>query len=146
MSKLAVMPKNKEARPLEDWYQIMGIDELPEELSVADREMFNYSVDYYTKETYADAYQGFSTLATKGCAASQYFLGVMYLKGYGVLQDFVQSHVWFNIAASKGYRKARSYLEKLTNQMSPDQIAEAQKKARELLESIDDDLNHSKID
>ncbi len=146
MAKLSVMPKNGESTPLEDWYQVMGIDEFGQELGKADREIFNYSVEYYTKETYSNAYKGFSELAGKGCAASQYFLGVMYLKGHGVLQDFVQSHVWFNIAASKGYRKARSHLKKLTKKMAADQVAEAQKQAREWVESMDDDVTHSAID
>ncbi len=146
MTKLSVMPKNGGNAPLEDWYQVMGIDEFDQELGKADRVIFNYSVEYYTKETYTNAYKGFSELADKGCVASQYFLGVMYLKGYGVLQDFIQSHVWFNIAASKGYRKARSHLEKLTRKMSADQVTEAQKQAREWIEAMDDDITHSVTD
>ena len=110
MAKLSIMQKSGNTSPPEDWYQVMGLDELDQELDTADREIFNYSVDYYTKENYADACNGFRELANKGCAASQFFLGVMYLKGYGALQDFVESHIWFNIAASKGYGKARSHL------------------------------------
>ena len=146
MAKLSVMTNNKEASSPGDWYQVMGMDELDQELGTADREIFNYSVDYYTREIYASAYKGFCELAGKNCAASQYFLGVMYLKGYGVLQDFVQAHIWFNIAASKGYGKARSHLDKLTKRMSPDQIAEAQKLARERVESMNDEVSHSVID
>jgi TPR repeat protein len=70
----------------------------------------------------------------------------MYLKGYGVLQDFVQSHVWFNISGSKGYGKARSHLEKLTKIMSADQVAEAQKKAKAWVESIETDPSRSVIE
>ncbi len=146
MAKLSIMPKNGKDAPLHDWYQVMGINEFDQELGKADREIFNYSVENYTQETYSSAYKGFSELAGKGCAASQYFLGVMHLKGYGVLQDFIRSHVWFNISASKGYTKARTHLEKLTKIMGADQVAEAQKQARKWVESMNNDVTQSAID
>ncbi len=108
MAKLSVMPINGEDTSLEDWYQVMDVDGLNPVLGKADRENFNYSVEHYTKENYDNAYKGFSELANKDCVSSQHFLGVMYLKSYGVLQDFVCAHSWFNIVASKGHKKARS--------------------------------------
>ena len=72
-------------------------------------------------------------LSEKGSSISQYFLGEMYLEGMGVLQDFSLAHMWFNIAASQGHKKARVYRDRLTKKMGADQIAEAQKLARECM-------------
>lgn len=147
MSKVSLVPKkNQKDESQADWYQIMEVDDPDLELSYAERELFNYSFDSYTKESYRDAYRGFKELSELGSSVSQYFLGVMFLKGCGVLQDFEQAHVWFNIASSKGHGKARTHLEKLTKKMSADQIAEAQMEAKEWVESKEDDVSHSIID
>ena len=39
-------------------------------------------------------------LADKGDAGAQGNLGFMYYLGQGVPQDYVQAHVWFNLAAT----------------------------------------------
>ena len=55
----------------------------------------------------------------------------MYTKGQGVLQDDVYTHMWWNIAASNGHAdavKARDIVAKI---MTTEQLAEAQKLARE---------------
>lgn len=128
-----------------DWYEIHRVGEYGIDFNETEREIFNYSFDLYSKESYNDAYQGFYNLAQKGSPVCQYFLGVMYLRGYGALQDFIMSHFWFNLAASKGHRKARNHLGKLTNSMSADQIAEAQRMARDWVKAsraeIDDTIN-----
>ena len=139
------MPEKPEETRYEDWYEVMG-DAPDIKLGKAEREIFNYSVENYTKESYAIAYQGFSELAGKGSTQSQYFLGVMFLKGYGVLQDFVQAHTWFNIAASRGHKKSRAHLDKITAKMSAEQVAEAQKQAREWVETKVDVVDNPQDD
>lgn len=47
--------------------------------------------------------------------------------------DYVTAHKWFNLAAMKGNAAAREYRAELASQMSPAQIAEAQRQAREWL-------------
>ncbi len=67
---------------------------------------------------------------------AQYNLGVMYANGLGVSQDYVQAHVWFNLAASRyppgenrgDVVKGRDDVAK---RMTPAQKSEAQKLARE---------------
>ena len=73
--------------------------------------------------------------ADQGDADSQYNLGFMYNAGEGVPQDFVEAHKWVNLAASratgdtqKQYAEIRGALAK---QMTPAQLAEAQKRAAE---------------
>ena len=78
------------------------------------------------------ALDDFQALAQYGSSWSQYILGGYYLYGSGsTLQDFTLAHMWFNVAASQGHRRAAAVLDVLTKDMSADQIAEAQKLARE---------------
>ncbi len=75
--------------------------------------------------------------AEQGDAKAQLQLGNMYHKGegWGVPQDYIQAHMWFNLAAANRLADvegraslARYNVEEL---MTPAQIAEAQRLARE---------------
>lgn len=66
-------------------------------------------------------------LAEQGNAQAQINLGVMYAKGSGVPQDYVQAYKWLRLASANGDKDADEKLEKLTSQMTPAQIAEAQR-------------------
>ena len=55
----------------------------------------------------------------------------MYAKGQGVPQDYVRAHMWFNIAAAQGDQDAVKNKDRAAALMTPAQIAEAQKLARE---------------
>ena len=71
-------------------------------------------------------------LAEQGIAESQNALGTMYANGTGVTQDNVYAHMWFNIAAISGESKnASKNRDTVAKRMTPAQIAEAQKLARE---------------
>lgn len=47
--------------------------------------------------------------------------------------DLITAHKWFNLAAMQGNLEAREYRAELANEMSPEEIAEAQRQAREYL-------------
>ncbi len=72
----------------------------------------------------------------KAAADAQHNLGVMYGNGQGVPQDYAQAHMWYNLAASKfppgedrdAAVKNRDIVAKM---MTPAQLSEAQKLARE---------------
>ena len=57
-------------------------------------------------------------------------LGMMYCLGRDVPQDYVTAHKWFNLAALKGNEDARLYRRELAQEMTPAQVAEAQRQAR----------------
>tara|TARA_B110000483_G_scaffold235492_1_gene307096 strand:- start:308 stop:688 length:381 start_codon:yes stop_codon:yes gene_type:complete len=65
---------------------------------------------------YKTAMKWYTLAAEQGHAASQYNLGVCYANGqYGVPQDPVYAHMWWNIAASSGHddaKKPRYYCKK----------------------------------
>jgi TPR repeat protein len=69
--------------------------------------------------------------ADQGYAHAQYNLGIMYAKGQGVPQDYVKAHMWFNLSAAQGEQDAAEHRDKVAQRMTPAQIAEAQKLARE---------------
>jgi TPR repeat protein len=86
----------------------------------------------------AEAEKWFHRAADLGDAQSQYNLGLLYAKGETGEPDNVSAHMWFNLAAARfppsntGDRSASvNYRDLVAKKMTPDQIAEAQKRARE---------------
>ncbi len=72
----------------------------------------------------------------RGKANAQFRLGVVYRKGLGVPQDYAPAHMWFDLAASKfspgeDRDKAVKYRDRVAKIMTPAQISEAEKLARE---------------
>ena len=62
---------------------------------------------------------------------AQYQFARMYREGRGVPQDFVLAHMWFNIVAGSGGKLGGLSRDVIARQMTPAQIAEAQRLARE---------------
>ena len=58
-------------------------------------------------------------------------LGLLYASGRSVGLDLVSAHKWFNLAAMKGIDEARRWRAQLSGEMSANQIAEAQRQARD---------------
>jgi uncharacterized protein len=73
----------------------------------------------------------FSQAAEQRDALAFAKLGLMYAQGRGVLQDFIQAHMWYNLSAAHGENKSAEARDALAKRMTPAQIAEAQKLARE---------------
>ena len=60
-------------------------------------------------------------------------LGMQYATGQSVPIDFVTAHKWFNIAALKGSAEAIRLRREIAAEMSEDDIAAAQRAARDWL-------------
>ena len=60
-------------------------------------------------------------------------LGIMYSIGRDVEQNLVSAHKWFNLAAMKGLAGAKEYRQEIAGEMSPREIADAQRQARDWL-------------
>jgi uncharacterized protein len=69
--------------------------------------------------------------ADQGQANAQCFLGLMYFEGRGVPQDYVSAYMWLNLAVGGGIEDAAEYRHALTAKLTPAQVAEAQRLARE---------------
>ncbi|MEX0583492.1 MAG: hypothetical protein WD185_07470 [Sneathiella sp.] len=69
--------------------------------------------------------------ADKGIADDQFRAGLLFSTGDGVSQDLVTAHKWFNLAAMNGIEEARENRAEISLDMSAQEIAKAQKMARE---------------
>ncbi len=78
-------------------------------------------------QDYAEAMKWFRMAAEQGDADAQYSMGSIYY----LRQDFVLAHMWFNLAAARGNANAEEARDLLAKQMTPAQIAEAQRIAKE---------------
>ena len=96
---------------------------------------YNLGVMYDTglgvPQDYAEVIRWYRLAAEQGHATAQYNLGFMYSNGQGVPQDYVSAHMWLNVAAATGDEDARKARENVAANMTREQIAEAQARARE---------------
>ena len=63
-------------------------------------------------------------------------LGLMYEKGLGVKQDYIEAHKWFNLAGMNGNEVGRKNADIVEKKMTPGQIVVAVGLAREWLEKL----------
>lgn len=76
---------------------------------------------------------GIGFAADQGIADSQYLLGLMYASSRGTVEDYVMAHMWFDLAAVGGDAQRIKFSDGFLGSLTPDQIAEAQRLARECL-------------
>ena len=96
---------------------------------------FMYYIGQGVPQDYAEAGRWFRLAAEQGNAGAQVTLGFMHADGQGVPQDIVLAHMWFNIASANGSEKARKIRATIVKEMTREQIADAQARARVCLSS-----------
>jgi uncharacterized protein len=88
----------------------------------------------------AEAAKWISRAADQGLPLAQFVLGGMYVLGQGVPEDAVRAYVWLSLSATQAAqisgatrltRDAQEMRDALARTMTPAQIDEAQKLARE---------------
>ena len=87
-------------------------------------------------QDHAETVKWYRRAAEQGYTKAQYNLGVRYRDGRGVPRDYVQAHMWFSLAASRSPLDEDRDLavqgrDAVAASMTPAQIAEAQRLARE---------------
>lgn len=87
---------------------------------------------------FPEAAKWYRRAAEQGMPDSQVNLGVLYYNGQGVPRNYVLAHMWLSLAASKYPASARKNLDEAVHfkdlvdaKMTPEQVAEAQRLARE---------------
>ncbi len=90
-----------------------------------------YDIGENVPQDYAEAVKWYRLAADQGHVSAQYNLGLMYGRGRGGPQNYVHAHMWSNVAAARGMKNAAKYRDEIAQHMTPTQIAEAQKLARE---------------
>jgi TPR repeat protein/flagellar basal body-associated protein FliL len=79
-----------------------------------------------------EAVKWYRKSAEQGAVKAQYLLGIMYGAGWGVAEDYVASYAWIIVAKANGQKDVEPSLQFLKQRMSKEQIAEAQKLAKEI--------------
>ncbi len=82
----------------------------------------------FTDSEIAEAHEA---VRRQGDCDNLYKLGLIYSTGQGA--DLVQAHMWFNLAAARGSEAAKECRRELSDLMTRDAVAEAQRRAREWL-------------
>jgi TPR repeat protein len=86
------------------------------------------------RQNYSEATRWYRLAAVAGYAAAQNTLGFQYAAGHGVPRNFIRAYMWFDIAFTSGEPLCSRNRDSVARQMTPQQIAEAQKWARECQE------------
>jgi TPR repeat protein len=88
-------------------------------------------------QDFAEGARWYRLAAEQGDAQAQYNLGLAYARGEGVTQNVVDAYMWFNLAAAhfpaNDPRRIAAVKNRdaVANEMTSEQLAEAQKRARE---------------
>jgi hypothetical protein len=94
-----------------------------------------YAKGQAVPQDYAGAVRLFRRAAEQGNTSGQNNLGIMYAKGHGVQQDYILAYMWFALAASAIEGERRDLFvrnrDRAASKMTPAQIAEAERLARE---------------
>jgi len=78
----------------------------------------------------------FQAAADRGHAPAMANLGLLYIRGQGVLQDYVLGHMWLTLASSAGMGWSTAHSAALRQRMTSTQINEAQSRAASRWESL----------
>jgi uncharacterized protein len=95
-----------------------------------------YKQGHGVEQDYGETVKWYRRAAEQGHADVQSNLGTMYANGQGISQDYVEAHKWLNLSASSlppGEDRDRTIINrnKVEMRMTPAQLAEAQRLARE---------------
>jgi uncharacterized protein len=90
-----------------------------------------YDFGYGVPQDYAEALKWYQKAADQGDPTGQSLVAFMYKAGRGVPQDYVGAHMWWNLAAAAGNSYAAKHRDEVAALVTPAQIAESQKLARE---------------
>ncbi len=114
------------------WYRLAALQgDATAQLSLA----LKYDKGEGVAQDYKEAVRWYRLAAKQGLAQAQYNLGVSYAKGQGVLQDYTRAHMWLNIAAVNGDKNSVKGRDTAASQMTPQQVEQAQRMARECMAS-----------
>lgn len=83
-----------------------------------------------TAQDYQEALRWCQLASDQGHGQAMFTIGQHYANGQGVIKDVVQAHQWYNLAAAHGYEAAAKWRDRLAQDMTATQIAQAQFLAR----------------
>jgi len=90
-----------------------------------------YSTGRGVPQDHAAAAHWYELAAEQGNALGQAMLGMAHANGLGVPKDDVLAYKWLNLSKSQGFEQAVEHVDTVAARMTSEQIADAQKLARE---------------
>ena len=99
---------------------------------------YNLCQRYWSSKNFsqeAAAIRWCKKLAEQGFVPAQSSLGAIYFGGQGVPQDYITSHMWYNLAAANGDEDAVKNRDIVAGKMSQADVSEAQRRARVCMSS-----------
>lgn len=127
------MPDFEEAAA---WFEAAAEQDYPDAL-------FNLGLMYFQQETAPfgieltehnlrmAAFEHFSRAGARGHIQAQLYLGHMHADGVGIPRDRVEAYKWYQVAAWQRSSLAASARNRLSEQMTADQLDEARRRARD---------------
>jgi TPR repeat protein len=115
------------------WYRLSAMQAYPE----AQYKLCEFSEQGQgLPQDYQEALRWCGLAANQGHGRAMFMLGRLYHTGHGVQRDVVRAHMWYNLASAYGYEEGKRWRDRLAAgddalQMTPEQVVEAQKLARE---------------
>lgn len=85
----------------------------------------------FERRDYSTALYELEPLAAQGDGRAQYLVGIIYRDGLGVQPDYVTAYAWLHVAAARGQPQAASARDGMSWRLTPSEIDEAQRLARE---------------
>ncbi|HEY7687272.1 MAG TPA: peptidoglycan-binding protein [Dongiaceae bacterium] len=85
----------------------------------------------FQQRNYPAAMAELEPLAAQGDGRAQYLVGIMRRDGLGVPPDYVAAYAWLHVAAARGQPQAASARDGMSWRLTPSEIDEAQRLARE---------------
>ena len=85
----------------------------------------------FERQDYSTALNELEPLAEQGDGRAQYLVGIIYRDGLGVQPDYVTAYAWLHVAAARGQPQAASARDGMSWRLTPSEIDEAQRLARE---------------
>jgi len=89
-----------------------------------------YYIGNVIPQNYDEAAKWFRMAAEQANPEAMFRYGCMLYYGRGVERELVSAHMWFNLAAAAEFKAADDYREMVAEKMTPQEISEAQKLAR----------------
>lgn len=80
---------------------------------------------------FTSASKWYRRAAQQGHTIAQHMIGLTYAYGLGVAQDAVAAHMWLDLAVAGGAANAGIIRDSVAARMTPEQIADARRMARE---------------
>ncbi len=120
------------AAALKEWKPLAEQGQIAAQIALG----FMYGFGRGITQDYALAAKWYEAAAVQGHVHAQLLIASMYQDGWGITQDYVLAHMWLNLAAARlppgeDRDMAVSNREQIEKLMTPAQVAEAQRLARE---------------